>query len=394
MRKKLLSLLLTATMAVTLAGCSNSKGSSSVTLDPTDTSNQEVEAADYYATVQRNAEVYKSYVTLGEYKGIEVTIDESQYQITDDDVETYISSILSQYSTTESITEGVTAVGDTIVLDYAGTKDGVAFSGGTATDVSYTIGSGQFIDDLDNGLAGLNIGEQYELPCRFPDNYGTSLAGQDVIFTVTVTAKTQTVIPELTDEWVAENSADVGLEATNVEEFRKALKEYLEDYNSSALSSDKFTYALDTIISNSEIKDYPSKEEESLIDVYTSNIKTSYETYATYYSSSGIDSWEDYISSAYGCASDDEFTEYAREQVHAYMDEKMVITLIAVENNLTVSADEINALGEEWAEEYGYDDYQEILDTYGNEMNAEVGFEVLTEKVQDFVNQSVKVVAE
>jgi trigger factor len=209
-----------------------------------------------------------------------------------------------------------------------------------------------------------------------------------------VTAKTQTVIPELTDEWVAENSEDVGLEATNAEEFRKALKEYLEDYNSSSLSSDKFTYALDTIISNSEIKDYPSKEEESLIDVYTSNIKTSYETYATYYSSSGIDSWEDYISSAYGCASDDEFTEYAREQVHAYMDEKMVITLIAVENNLTVSADEIIALGEEWATEYGYDDYQEILDTYGNEMNAEVGFEVLTEKVQDFVNASVKVVAE
>jgi trigger factor len=394
MRKKLLSLLLTATMAVTLAGCSNSKGSSSVTLDPTDTSNQEVEAADYYATVQRNAEVYKSYVTLGEYKGIEVTIDESQYQITDDDVETYISSILSQYSTTESITEGVTAVGDTIVLDYAGTKDGVAFSGGTATDVSYTIGSGQFIDDLDNGLAGLNIGEQYELPCRFPDNYGTSLAGQDVIFTVTVTAKTQTVIPELTDEWVAENSEDVGLEATNVEEFRKALKEYLEDYNSSSLASDKFTYALDKIISNSEIKGYPSKEEESLIDVYTSNIKTSYETYASYYTSSGINSWEEYISSAYDCSSTDEFTEYAREQVHAYMDEKMVITLIAVENNLTVSADEINELGEEWATEYGYDDYQEILDTYGKEMNAEVGFEVLTEKVQDFVNQSVKVVAE
>jgi trigger factor len=76
------------------------------------------------------------------------------------------------------------------------------------------------------------------------------------------------------------------------------------------------------------------------------------------------------------------------------MDEKMVITLIAVENNLTVSADEINELGEEWATEYGYDDYQEILDTYGKEMNAEVGFEVLTEKVQDFVNQSVKVVAE
>lgn len=391
MRKKFLSLVLAGAMTVMLAGCSNgSSGTgSTTTLDPTDTSNQEIEAADYYASVERNAAVYKQYVTLGNYKGIEVTVDKSSLEVTDDDIESNISTILTQFSTTEDITEGVTASGDTVVLDYSGKKDGVAFSGGTATDVSYTIGSGAFIDDLDKGLVGLNVGQQYDINCRFPDNYSTTdLAGQDVVFTVTVTSITKTVLPELTDEFVATNKDDIGLDADTVDGLRKALREYLENYNTSSYSATKFADALEVIINNSTISGYPEAEVLSLINVYTTNIKTSYETYASYYTASGISSYDEYLSYAYNCASESEFEEYAREQVYDYLDEKMVITLIAVEENLTVSGDEILELGEEWAQEYGYDDYQEILDTYTKEMNAEVGFELLSEKVQNFVNDN------
>ncbi len=390
MKKKFLSLLLSAAMVATLAGCtgSNKSSSSTTTLDPNDTSNQEIEAADYYASVVRNAEVYKQYVTLGEYKGIEVTVDKDSLTVTDEDIESNISAILTQFSTTEDITEGVTESGDTIVLDYSGKKDGVAFSGGTATDVSYVIGSGSFIDDLDKGLVGLTIGQQYEIPCTFPENYSGDLAGQAVIFTVTVTSKTLTVIPDLTDEFVAEHKDDIGLDASTVAELRTKLREYLENYNQSSYSATKFSDALEIIINNSTITGYPEAEVLSLIEVYTNNIKTSYESYESYYTASGISSYDDYLNYVYGCSSEDEFAEYAREAVYGYLDEKMIITLIAVENDLTVSADEILELGEEWAEEYGYDDYQEILDTYTKEMNAEVGFEVLSEKVQNFVNDN------
>lgn len=397
MKKKLLSLLVAVTMVATLAGCgsNNNNSTSNTTSDPNDTSNKEVEAADYYASAQKNAEVYKQYVTLGNYKGIEVTVDKSALAVSDEDVETNINTILNQFSTTEQITEGVTANGDTVILDYSGKKDGVAFSGGTATDVSYTIGSGNFIDDLDKGLVGLTIGQQYDIPCKFPDNYSsTDLAGQDVVFTVTVTAKTNTVLPELTDEWVASKKDDIGLNASNVEELRKNTREYLENYNKSSYSAEKFASALEKIIANSTISGYPEAEVSSLVTVYKNNIKTSYDTYSAYYTSSGINSYDDYLKYAYNCSSDDEFTEYAKEQVHQYLEEKMIITMIAVENNLTVSADEINDLGAEWAEQYGYDSYQEILDSYTKEMNAEVGFEVLSEKVQNFINDNCVEVTE
>ena len=397
MKKKLLSLLMAVTMVATLAGCgsNNNNSTNSTTSDSNDTSNNEVEAADYYASAQKNAEVYKQYVTLGNYKGIEVKVDNSSVAVSDEDVENNINTILNQFSTTEQITEGITANGDTVILDYSGKKDGVAFSGGTATDVSYTIGSGGFIDDLDKGLAGLTIGQQYDIPCKFPDNYSsTDLAGQDVIFTVTVTAKTNTVLPELTDDWVASKKDDIGLNASNVEELRNNTREYLENYKKSSYSAEKFSSALEKIIANSTISGYPEAEVSSLVTVYKNNIKTSYDTYSAYYTSSGINSYDDYLKYAYNCSSDDEFTEYAKEQVHQYLEEKMVITMIAVENNLTVSADEINALGAEWAEQYGYDSYQEILDNYTKEMNAEVGFEVLSEKVQNFINDNCVEVTE
>ena len=93
---------------------------------------------------------------MPEYKGIQVTVDKSVLNVAESDVDDYINkNIVSAEATTENVTSGVTADGDTVILDYSGKLDGEAFSGGTATDTTYTIGSGNFISDLDKGLVGL-----------------------------------------------------------------------------------------------------------------------------------------------------------------------------------------------------------------------------------------------
>ena len=66
MKRKLLSLLMAVTMVAAFTGCGDSKKPAAS--DTEDTSNKEIEAADYYASVQKNAEIYKKYVTHGEYK--------------------------------------------------------------------------------------------------------------------------------------------------------------------------------------------------------------------------------------------------------------------------------------------------------------------------------------
>lgn len=76
--------------------------------------------------------------------------------------------------------------GDTVVIDFAGYKDGVQFAGGTATNFPLVLGSGQFVPGFEEQLIGMEKGETRDINITFPENYVPELAGQDVVFTVTV----------------------------------------------------------------------------------------------------------------------------------------------------------------------------------------------------------------
>lgn len=385
MRKKIFSIMLAATLMASLTACgkkeNTTQGSSAGS-----TVNTEITAEQYAGTITSNAEIYKQYVTLPEYKGVEVTVDRTSLDITDEDVESYISNLLSQFATTENLTEGVTASGDTVTLDYSGKLNGEAFSGGTATDASYTIGSGKFISDLDQGLIGLNVGQEYEIPCTFPSDYSSSdLAGKDVIFVVTVTSIQKSTLPELTDTWVAENASSMGVEATTVAELRTYVKDYLKTQAEASFASEKYQAVFQKLSENLTPSGYPQEELDSLVNTLKSNIESEFNSYGSAYGISDLDS---YLKQVYGFESQDDFNEYAVEYAQQYLLEKMVLTIIAAEQNISVSADEINDMGTQLADYYGYESYQEILDSYGNEMNAEVGYEVLYQKIQEFLNEN------
>ena len=392
MRKKVLGIIMAASMVASLTACggSDKNNSSDSSSNGGSTVNQEIAANQYADTIKSNAETYKTYISLPEYKGLSVSVDSEQKEVTDSDVTDYINNLISQYGTTESVTEGVTTNGDTISLDYSGLLDGTAFSGGTATDVSYTIGSGKFIDDLDKGLVGLTVGEEYDIPCKFPDNYSSSdLAGKDVIFKVTVNSIKKTTLPELTDDWVASNASSLNVEATTVEGLKSYVKDYLETQAKTNYDSSKYQAAWKAISEQINTdKGYPEAELNSLIDTLKSNVQSEYNQYGSYY---GISDFNSYLSQVYGFDSEDAFNDYAKEYAQSYLLEKMAITIIAENENITVSEDDINDMGAQLASYYGYSDYQEILDTYGNQMNSEVGYQVLYQKVQDFINASTSV---
>ena len=376
MKKRMFGIMLAVSVAAALTGCGKQKTTGFKT---------DITAQEYADSIKANAEIYKNHVTLPEYKGIEVEVDRSVQEVSDEEIDTYISNVLSGFATTEKVTEGVTAVGDSIVLDYKGLLDGEAFSGGTATDATYTVGSGGFIKDLDEGLAGLTLGQEYEIPCRFDDSYSNSdLAGKDVIFVVTVTAIQKQILPELTDEWVAENAEAMGVEASTVDELKKETRASLEETAEANFASTKYQLIYDKLDEMVTVETYPQEEMDSLVSTVKTNMESEYDQMGTYYGYS--DKWA-YFSARYGVADDDALTEYATENAQTYLKEKMILTLIAVENDITVEADEINEMGEELASYYGYENYQEILDQYGNTMNAEIGYELLYEKMIEFLNE-------
>ncbi len=387
MKKKLFSVLLVGALAASLVACDSKK--KEVDKTPS-TVNTEINADEYAATITDNAGIYKTFVSLSDWKGMSVDLAESDYKVTDSDVEDYIQSLLEATATTDAQTTGTTKSGDTIKLDYSGKLDGTAFSGGTATDASYTIGSGKFIDDLDKGLVGLTVGVETDIPCTFPESYQNSdLAGKQVVFTVTVKEIDVTVVPELNDEWVTANASKLGVsdaELTNVEDLRAYVKNYLETQAASNRSSTVFETAYSQMSDGLDVSEYPSEELADLLNTLNNNVDSEYQSYSSSYSSK-----EDYIKSAYKFESLDAFNEYADNYAKQYLLQKMIITMIAADNNITVSADDINSTGEELASYYGYNDYQEILDTYGKTMNAEIGYQVLYQKVVEFVCDNVTI---
>ena len=326
MKKKLVSLMLVAAMTASLTACGSKK-----TEEPTSTVHKSITAAEYDAAITSDAAIYKKAFTMPEYKGIQVTVDKSVLNVAESDVDDYINkNIVSAEATTENVTSGVTADGDTVILDYSGTLDGEAFSGGTATDTTYTIGSGNFISDLDKGLVGLTVGQEYDIPCTFPDNYTSDLAGKSVIFTVKVTAIQKTTYPEITDEWVVNNKESLNLSGDTVADFREEVRKIVEANANDTYLNNTFTSAYQIISENIGDVNYPQDEIDSLVEVLNTNIESEFNTYGSYY---GISDLDTYKKSVYGFDSIDAFNEYATSSAQQYLLQKMIVTIIAADND-------------------------------------------------------------
>lgn len=384
MRKSYLAAALMLTMALTFTACGKSGDNGSEAGTKGSTSN-----VNYSEQLQKDSETYKQYVDLGEYKGVEVEVDRSSLDVTQDQVTAYIDNIRSSKGEDTEVTTGTTKLGDKIKLDYSGTLNGVAFSGGTATDVEYTIGSGRFIKDLDNGLAGLEVGKEYDIPCHFDDSYSNSdLAGKDVNFRVKVNAIVTTTLPEYNDDFVkmivATGSYDT--QAQTTDEFTKYVEQTLKDSAQQSFDSNKYSAIWDKIDETTNVSGYPEDELADLKQTINDNVKSEYSYYGTYYS--GIDSFESYLKNVYGFADEAAFNEYADQYARNYLKEKMILTLIGEKEGITVSDDEINEYGELIASQNNYDSYQSMLDSLGqksDDVKLEVGYSVLADKVSDIL---------
>lgn len=213
------------------------------------------------------------YVTLpADYASIQAPA--SSVVPSDDDVQTQMDSIMSNYSTTEQVTDQEVADGDTINIDYVGKIDGVEFDGGSTdgNGTTVTIGTTQYIDDFLEQLIGHKPGETFDIEVTFPDDYGVDdLNGKDATFTVTINYIQKTTTPEPTDDWVAENLKDTYGWST-VEEMRAGVKEDLQ-YSNLA------TYVQDYVLNNSTVTEVP----QAIIDYQGQQYLYQYQTYATTY---------------------------------------------------------------------------------------------------------------
>lgn len=140
-------------------------------------------------------------VTLGDYKSVKVA--QESVVVSDADIEAVINKTLEDYAELV-IKEGEAVMGDTVVIDFEGFKDGVAFDGGKGENYPLELGSQSFIPGFEEALVGTTVGQSLDVNVTFPDNYGVAeLAGQPVVFKCTVHEIKAKQLPELNDEFVA-----------------------------------------------------------------------------------------------------------------------------------------------------------------------------------------------
>ena len=160
-------------------------------------------------------------VTLGQYKGIEVP--KAEVVVTDADVDAEIDRMAERNSSIQTVEHPVQN-GDTVVLDFEGFDNGVAFEGGKGENYSLKIGSGQFVPGFEEALIGLSAGDEKDIDVTFPENYTPELAGKPVVFKCKIHEVKETIKPELDDEFAKDVSEFDTMEALRADIREKQLK--------------------------------------------------------------------------------------------------------------------------------------------------------------------------
>ncbi|WP_055105579.1 trigger factor [Paenibacillus ihumii] len=165
----------------------------------------------------------KPEVTLGNYKGLEVPVE--PVEVTEEEISQELERLQQRHAELIVIDEEAAQNGDTVVIDFDGSVDGVPFEGGQAERYSLELGSGSFIPGFEEQVVGMATGDFKDVTVTFPENYhAEDLASKEAVFKVKVHEIKRKQLPELDDEF-----------AKDVSEF-DTLAEYKEDLKKQLLS--------------------------------------------------------------------------------------------------------------------------------------------------------------
>lgn len=266
-------------------------------------------------------------VHLGEYKGLQIKKESTR--VLKKDVEEYINNALKG-KTENVVKEDVASLGDTVVIDFEGFIDGVAFEGGKGENYSLELGSNSFVPGFEEQLVGLKSEDEKDVVVTFPENYHEGLSGKEATFKCKVHEVKTKVVPTLTAEFVEE------LEIENVH----TVEEY-EAYVKEQVKNDKVTKAenkfekdcIDAVVEAS-YAEFPQSLINSAVEERVEGIEEQAKQYkieATL------------LLQYYGIASMDDFKKMAEENLRREFLEELIFEQIAKNENLVASEEEIEA---------------------------------------------------
>ena len=318
----------------------------------------------------------KQQVELGEYKGLE--IQEIDGEVSEKEIDQYIDTVRDKQEEVSDVTDADAQLqkGDTANIDFVGKKDGEAFAGGSAQGYDLVIGSGSFIPGFEEQMEGMKLGEVRNVELSFPeDYYVTDLAGQPVVFEVTLNAIKRKTLPELNDEFVKDVS-----NFETVDAYKEDIKAMLTEEKAAEIKNRYKAEAAQKVTEQSDVV-APESQVKAEAENFMNDIKFQM-------SQQGI-SLEDYVKLTNGNMEDIE--NECKTRAESFVKQNIVFEAIAEKEGFEISDEELDAEFNKMAEMYKQP-VETVKEVFN--MRGQVGLikrNLLLEKVSDFLLENAKI---
>jgi len=318
----------------------------------------------------------KPEVELGQYKDLEVT--KQDREVTDEAVEQNLES--RRENLAELVVKDDEAEeGDTVVIDFEGFKDGEAFEGGQADNHSLELGSGSFIPGFEEQLIGVKSGEEKDVKVTFPEDYqAEDLAGEEVVFKVTVHEVKTKEIPELDDEFAKDADEDV----ETLDELKEKIRKNLEEGRENSAKDAKDDEAIRKAVNNAEIAEIPHEmaheEVHRQMDLFLNNLQQQGISPEMYYQMTN--------------SSEEDLHKQFEGEAENNVRTNLVLETIAEEENLEVTDEDMDEEIQNLANQYNMPEEQvrSVLspDLLKNDISLRKAIDVITSTAKETLEPS------
>lgn len=299
------------------------------------------------------------YVTLSEYKNLEIEQIEEKKELTDEEKSEALEEILSAYAEEEDITDRGAGNGDYLSMTYKCYQDGELIDESGDEEIDTQLGSYTFFDeDGEAKLLGCKPGDTKTVEIREDDGE----TEYTYSYEVTVNRVYESRIPEL-DDTIAKEEGYSSAQEMETAVYQQTLDSMNQDYLASAKDQ-----LLQLVVGSSETNGYP----QSLYDKTYEQMNASYQDFF------GIS-----IEDIYG---DD--TDGLKSAVEATLAQELVVEALAEKENITVTQKELDEYKENIVALYEYSGVSELEAEFTDEILAD---SLLNAKVQDYLLSKAKV---
>lgn len=264
-------------------------------------------------------------VKLGDFK--KLGVKKPDIKVSEKDIKDVLDNIASAYAE-KKVVKRAAKLGDEVIIDFTGKKDGKPFDGGSAHDYKLALGSKSFIPGFEEGIVGHSVGDKFDLGLTFPKDYhAENLAGKKVVFEVLLKQISEVVKPKLDDE-LAKKCGPF----KTIDDLKADIKKNLSAQNEHKVAEKYKDDLVEALVKKSKVS-----APEILISDQMRFIKDDISRNAA---AQGL-KFEDFLKQV--GKTEEEWEKEARKVAEARVKASLVLQILARDQKITVSDDDVSA---------------------------------------------------